>query len=493
MRNIYTYILIFMSAVSSCGAFTQSERPVAGTVKVVPRTFAEVGDSLKIEFDIYVKTDAINRRQSWTVSPVLCSGDSVTVFPYALINGRQNSRLFYRQTVFGNTELAANYPAYLAAATNGRDTVIRYSVTRPYELWIDTARLEVKQELISPAGKKQLFVTEGFGAVELMARSPYMVEPLVNYLIPEREDKQRRVQGQAYLDFQAGRSVILPQYRRNPEELAQIAEVFTKVMNDEDVQITAVFVEGYASPEGSYALNERLSRERAEALRQYLSQAFSLDGSMFRVNSVAEDWDGLRLLVEESNIPQKERIYAIIDSEDDYDRKEQRLRALGGPWRTMLNELFPQLRRVEYRIDFAVKDYTVEESRDLARHNPEMLSQRELFVLAQSYAVGSTERDQMLDLIFRQYPDDITATVNSAAGMLQRGEDATAKRYLDRVADNPEAWNNLGVYWLRAGELDRAQEYFEKAKAEGVAEAEHNLREVERKREDNEVMQRYNR
>ncbi len=343
---------------------------------------------------------------------------------------------------------------------------------------MDTAVFRLDYILLSSAGKEQLIRTETVGGVTLAPYIPYVPQWQVNLVIPEKEEKERQVQGQAFLDFAVGRSVIAPTFRRNPEELEKIAWVVSKIQEDPDVEIKGLYVEGYASPEGSYALNERLSRERAEALAAYMSREFNLSRDLFRVSSVAEDWQGLREAVEGNNLPQKERIYAIIDSDEDYDRKEQRLKALGGPWRTMLAELFPALRRVEYQVDFTVKDYTMEESEAVLRKDPAMLSQRELFLLAQSYPAGSTERDEVFELIYRQYPDDRVALINSAAQMLERGEDTGAKRYLDRTENDPMAANNLGIWYARAGEPEEAAACFERAIATGVTEAVHNLDEL---------------
>lgn len=338
---------------------------------------------------------------------------------------------------------------------------------------------------------RQLYSISLGTKVKLEPRIAYEPQFQVCFFAPQREVKQRRMQGQAYLDFQVGRSVIIPTFRRNPEELAKIREAVTQVRGNTDASITGLFVEGYASPEGSYATNERLARERALALKDYMSQTFGLPDHLFKVNSVAEDWEGLKMLVEQSRMPQREQVLAIIDSDDSYDRKEQRLKALGGAYRTLLNEMFPQLRRVEYQIDYSLKEYSIEESMALITRDPGNLSQRELFLVAGTYETGSDAFNEVFDLILRQYPEDTVANINAAGVMLLRGEDNTAKRYLDKAGEDPRALNNLGVYYLKTGDLDRAETLFNQAAAQGVPEAAHNLGEVQLKREDNLKMQRY--
>lgn len=467
----------------------------AGSVTVAPISLREEGDSLNLTMNVLITGETMNRRQSWSIIPVLSGTEGTNTsleLPYILINGRIKEQHYKRKQRFGNLHLASNPPAIKVDVPHKKNTVLSYSVRVPYEEWMDFGALNIYQVLTSSAEKQQLFTIEHTANVELESREPYHADMRINFVVPEKEKKQRKMQGQAFLDFQVGRSAILPNFRRNAEELTKISEAVRKVQINPDVNIVGLFIEGYASPEGSYATNERLARERSYALRDYMVGTYNLNSSLFRVNSVAEDWDGLRILVQESDIAQKDNILGIIDSNDTPDRKEQRLRALGTPWRIMLNEMFPQLRRVDYQIDFTVRDYSVEESRHLASRDPEMLSHRELFLLASSYPDGSEERQNIFDIILRLYPEDPAALINHAAQMLRRGEVSGAKRYLERAGDDNRTWNNLGVYYLQAGELDRAEEYFKRAASQGMEEAAHNLKELEKKREDNIKMERYN-
>ncbi len=465
----------------------------AGHMKVTVLELAEADDELFMDIEVRMHGDIMNRRLSYLLIPELIAGDSTATGAGLLVNGWGKDQLYRRRMKFGNSSVRENLPEMKIAVTNYTDTLVRYTMRLPYEPWMDDAVLDIHQVVGSPARKEQLYTISGAGKVQLQPRTPYEVDVRPNFILPGREDKRRNMQGQAFLDFAVGRSVIVPTFRRNPEELAKIEAAIRAVQSDPDVQITGLFVEGYASPDGNYESNERLARERSQALANYISQNYGVPANLIRTSSVAEDWDGLRVLVEESDLVRKAEVLAVIDSDEAPDRKEQRLKAMGWPWTAMSSGMFPQLRRVEYQIDFSVKDYSVEESRSLASRNPELLSQRELFLLAQSYEQGTPEWENLFETIIRQYPDDPTAIINYAGVLLSRGEMTSAKRYLDRIADNPDAANNLGVYYLLSGHLDTAEAYLRRAAESGSNEAVHNLKELETKREDNIRMQRYNR
>lgn len=113
----------------------------------------------------------------------------------------------------------------------------------------------------------------------------------------------------------------LPDFRNNAEELAKIRTVIDEVRRDGDMIITDIFIEGYASPEGESHRNAELSLARARALKEYLQKMYSFSDETFHVSSVGEDWNGLRQLVEESELPAKNRVLAVIDSEMKPDEK----------------------------------------------------------------------------------------------------------------------------------------------------------------------------
>ena len=215
---------------------------------------------------------------------------------------------------------------------------------------------------------------------------------------------------------------------------------------------------------------------------------------------MGEDWSGLRQLVEESDLPDRERVLRIIDGPLTPDGKEQALRATGRTWQRLLTDIFPQLRHVDYQVRYDLRDYTFEESLSVAEHAPEKLSQMELYRIAVSYASDSARYHGFFDRILELYPDDPAANINAAASLLQRGDAAAAERCLDHAAGAiaaPDAAmasafaNNRGAALLLENRLDEAEPLLRRAADAGRAEARRNLEELERKRGDNARLERY--
>ena len=157
-------------------------------------------------------------------------------------------------------------------------------------------------------------------------------------------------QGDARLDLSFG---------DNRAALEGIVQRLWEKRGDPALRLERLVYVGGASPEGSVAINRRLSEERARALFGYLARYVSLPDSMTASEFVGRDWEGLlRLAEQDEGVPFRAEVLALLqeicrekgdDSLDPLGRL-QRLRG-GEPYRYMYRELFPALRRsqVEFR------------------------------------------------------------------------------------------------------------------------------------------------
>ena len=126
--------------------------------------------------------------------------------------------------------------------------------------------------------------------------------------------------------------------------------------------IDQVTILGTASPEGSIALNRRLSEQRAKTLFDYLLQFNAIPENMMSTEFIGRDWRGLIQLVEaDDNVPYKNetlevlrgiesRARGIYTAVDDLNLIQQ---FRGGiPYKYMYENLFPDLRASKMYISF---------------------------------------------------------------------------------------------------------------------------------------------
>ena len=350
--------------------------------------------------------------------------------------------------------------------------LVEYTVTLPYAAWMDHSCLQVIEDLCG-CGKVES------GNLNELTQADLSFHPRLAYVVPEAEPvKTRELSGKAFLDFQVNRTEIDPSYRQNPVELKRILASIDTVKNDKDFTVTKITIKGYASPEGSYAANKRLAEGRTEALKKYIVDKYGFDKSVIRVESEPENWQGLVEYLAASNLNDKEQILDFIENgPSDIDQKEKQMRAkFPASYSILLNDCYPGLRRTDYRIDYVIRSFKLEEAKALVKTAPQRLSLEEMFAVAQTYEPGSEDFNQVFDVAVKMYPDDETANINAANALLEQGRAEEALKYLDKVKkSSPEAANARGVAYILLKDYEKAGRYIGKALEGHLEEATHNM------------------
>ncbi len=161
--------------------------------------------------------------------------------------------------------------------------------------------------------------------------------------------------GVMYIQYPLNVTRVLPGFSANRRELARIDSLLRPLLADTTVVIRSIQLTGYASPEGRYDHNVNLANRRIVGVMNYLTDTYDLPNqSVFRLTAVAEDWDGLARALEASDRLYKEEALRIIRQVPLFDGRELELMKLrrGDPYREMLTDFFPRLRRTEFVIEW---------------------------------------------------------------------------------------------------------------------------------------------
>ncbi|MCD8079590.1 MAG: DUF3868 domain-containing protein [Bacteroides sp.] len=334
---------------------SQTVPTVDGAVILHNLAFDQTAGRLTLSFEAEVIEKAMNYRQSWTIIPELISPDGLQsrIYPTILINGTQKHRHHKRKMSYKNRDLLANLPLYKVKVLQDTTQVIFYQADIPYEDWMEEATLTLHQILTSSREKKQLFTTGNIARVspeKMIIEKVTEIAPMPLPRLPEVEPAIYTAEGTAYIQFPINESVIRTDFRDNRVELAKIENDIREILTDHTYTLIGIYLTGYASPEGRYEFNEGLSQARTQALKDHIVKKYGISPDEIWVTSVAEDWTRLREMIVESDLADKPQIIDIIDSSGTPDAKEKRLQALGTTWRTLLNDYFPNLRRVDYQL-----------------------------------------------------------------------------------------------------------------------------------------------
>lgn len=473
MKKILIYSVLCLIAALPVSA----QKFYKDAINITNASLWQQGESLYINMQMDMRNLKVSNDRTLTLTPVLTGPDNNVVLPEIVINGRRRQKAYLRaMTLDKATNMEIPY---------NTQEVLNYTQVIPYEPWMENAYLNLEEDLCGCGGHQEVLTQEMImNGVSTETKRLAALQPVPSYIQPKAEVvKARSEQYEAHLDFPVGKSVILPDFMNNQTELRNIREMFNKVQNDKKLTITGVYIEGFASPEGPLKLNEQLSKSRAEALKKYLSVHEQIPANLYNVSFGGENWEGLVKALEASNTKEKTEFLNIIRNTSDIARRKEEIKRVGGgaPYRTMLKELYPALRKVNCRIDYTIANFKVDEGKEIIKTQPQYLSLNEMYLVANSYPKGGDDFIKVFDIAVRMYPDDEVANLNAAAVALSKKDLPDARKYLDKSnKQTAEYANNNGIYYLLSGNKDQAIVEFTKAARNGNEAARYNLEEIEK-------------
>ncbi len=438
------------------------------------------GELLSVAMDIVIDDLNVQSNDMIMLVPVLMSNNGeaeLELSPVAVL-GKKRAKVVQRAIRFNNNPGFDVDPYDIVRRKNNTSQRITYFVNTPMREWMRDASLVLRESVTGCANcdKGEVLYT----LVARVISEAYVPSYKLTYIVPEVEVKTLSDRHTARFNFVVGRYELLRDFSSNATEFREVDRVVSEIMNNPDFEITEFAITGYASPESSVPYNRTLSQNRANSFADYLVTKFNIDRSRFTVTGHGEDWEGLRQAVSTSSVNDRQAILDIIDNISNPDARDAELMKLSGgeTYRNLLNNFYPPLRRTEYVIAYHVRSFDVDEARETIKTNPRLLNLNEMYLVAQSYPVGSNEFKEVFDVATRHYPDSDIAILNSASADIEVGNMDGAIERMSKIADNPKVWNNMGVAYARKGDISRAKEYFEKAVSNGDSDAKTNLDEI---------------
>lgn len=471
------------------GSYAKKTNINYGKVLIAPQELSQKGDSLYVKMDIDMKGTTVKNNMALDITPILTDGKESVNLPEVTIKGRRQYKEYIRKMALSNGKEDAT-TAVPYAVVNGyqNNTTLKYDYVMPFEEWMAESHLDAKTDLCGCGDYTQQVamqrLVDNVALEPKIVITPLQVIPNLAYVTPAVEPiKHRDVEDKAFLDFAVGKSVIRPEFGNNPTELMKIQKMMDGVGKNDNITIRSVSIVGYASPEGTYAFNQRLSEARANSMKNYLMSRYNIPYQLYHTSFGGEDWDGLVKLVEASNMEYKNSVLELIGTVDIFAGREAKIMKLAGgvPYRYMLHEMFPSLRRVNCKVDYDVRNFTIEETAEVFKTRPQDLSLNEMFMLANTYEKGSDQFNDVFETAVRLYPDNQTALLNAATAALARKDLVSAKKYLakcDATTHEFEYDNAMGVMEMLKENYEKAETYLKPAAEAGLQAAKDNLQQV---------------
>lgn len=462
---------------SSAVAQKNEEKQILIRQQLVER----IDSSLVVSMVIDLSDLDVASGKSMVYTPLIEREDSITALPSLIVNGRSRHILYERT---GRNPL--EHGEFELRRRNGKEQTFDYHARIPFRKWMEKSEVSMVTDICGCGWKALQNEKEPLFSINMAP--PVVLSPALAYVVPQVEKVKARVkEGSAFLDFPVNKITIYPDYRKNPTELQKIRETIEVVRNDKYATITEVYIKGYASPEGSYKNNAYLAENRAKALLDYVRNLYNFQHARFTVDFEPEDWAGLESRVEASNLDGKDEILAIIhaDTPSDWDQREWKLKEVNGgaDYRIILRDIYPALRHSDYAVKYTIRNFTVEEAKELIYTDPKQLSLNEMFQVAQTFEPGSEKYNEVFEIAVRMYPDDPVSNLNAALTAINTKRFDAARRYLTKAADVPEKKLAQAALLMYEGKLDEAELILKELEGTSVAaQAAENLKQIAAKR-----------
>lgn len=463
MKKLLYTTLLLLGITTYSTAQVSSEFVLENNVKVSNVKIDLVGRQLQVKMTADFTNAKIKSNNEVKITPRLVTNDKQLDLPSMVVAGRKS--IIYRKR---NTSYYAEENNLVFERRDKKNPqLINYKYMVDFEPWMNGADLNI---IADDCGCSTTLLANNEYSIDKFKYIPKALNPSIRYIEPVVEKvKDRSYAAFANIDFAVAKYNIDPKFRNNATELEKIKASIEKIAVDGDMNISTVKLTGHSSPEGSYALNDRLSRLRTESIRTYLLNNLSRSVKpTIEVYNVAENWDGLAKAVESSNLLYKNDILRLISDVADLDLRERELKKLdnGKVYRELLQFYFPALRTTKYEVKYVIRQFTLEEARDLVWTDPEKLSLNEIFSVSKLYDTNSEDYGRLFDIAVKAYPSDHIANINASTSAIISKDYARAKYHLDKVLPHNRDqfyYNNLGVYYLYNEQYDNAINTFEKA------------------------------
>ena len=484
-KNIIHRAVLIVLALSAFAARAQS-----GNIEISETAARLNGDRMELSLIITASGLKISSAEEYAVDFILRAGDREVILPEVLYSGWQRHYFDLREDEFSTGEKNGPYHRYTRVKKE-QSHRLEYKLSLPYSPWMDDASLTCR-EFRRNSEKIQVGESLLAGIIPLEKPEPEawapdleLIRRMVYFISPEvGSGKHRTAVLEIAPDYPNNGTALLPRHGGNAEKLNHVDRLLRPIFENGYITVDSILLTGYGSPDGTLQVNEAVTQKRAESFRDYLTGTYGDYDT--RINCVPEDWNGVKAWVENTQLTQKQNILSVVsDPEISPEEKESILKHFeyGNIWKQMRTQLFPELRRIKIEADYTISAFTDEQLCELIFILPELIGAEELFRAAGLFEPAGREYLKIFDVATEQYPQLQTVWINAAAAQLSSGNLEKAGEYLRKTGESPEATINLGVYYYVAGDLEKAEQCFLRAREAGMEKAAQNLLLLKRKTE----------
>ena len=373
------------------------------------------GDYVVVTFDVATEDNSIPKNRKEVILPYLYNGkDTLYLDPLEVYGKNRFKRERQEYHIAGDKDWELGENQIM------KGEVYQYAAQTNLKRWMQPAQLGIKRQMVGCACDDDM-------PDEMLGQFAFQEPELPPRRIPSPvlADASRQWEmGDDELEiiFKVSKIQIDSSVFNNEVTFGKILAAVDKIYSNPNFKVEKIQVAGYASPEGRPSFNNWLGENRAKALIDYIIDhrpQYGLTRNHFEMVNGDENWAGLKRLLKDSDIEEKDEVIAIIDDASlAGEQKKTKIKAMdyGRVWKKMLDEIYPHLRSARY-----------------------------------------------LAVYYDSTDDKAVEVINGANEMLRNGLVDEGYEQIMKVQDDMRAYNTVGAALMLQGKFEEAMPWFEKA------------------------------
>ena len=443
MRKLINFMaaaVLGIAAIACSSPEKMAEMAENVTVKCEPAVLEVIGGEINATVSVTYPEDYFHPKAILAVTPVIVyEGGEVKMEPY----------------MFQGEKVEDNYQVVPSAGST-----VTKSVKFEYVPGMENCYLELrgvvshKKDQIDLPTKK---VADGANTTYMLickkANLPLKAD---NY----QEIIKQTEEGQVL--YQINSSVV-----RNSQTKSQSVKDFLAAVEavkaHERKTLVSTDVVAYASPDGKEDQNAKLSDNRSKSAEKAFNKITKKNpfGVPVNVKSIGEDWEGFQELVAASDIEDKDLIIRVLSMYSDPAVREQEIKNMSAVYKTLANNVLPELRRARFIANVEFTNYSNEELLKLIDENIDVLDETAL-LRAATLVKDNNQKVALYKKAVEKF-SSANGQYNLAVTYIKMDKLADAKAALAKCADDADVKNAKGVIALLEGNNAEAAKLFKAA------------------------------
>ncbi|WP_303035195.1 tetratricopeptide repeat protein [Bacteroides acidifaciens] len=451
-RTLRTVAVLTLAGVviSSCASLNKMKKMEKNIAyKVTPEVLEAKGGQVDVKIDATIPAKYFNKKVTLVATPVL-----------KFQNGGEKAyepKTFQGEKVQGNNEVVP----YTTEKT------VSYSGSVPFEEAMRVSGLYVK--FVGSKGAKSVDYESRKIADGVIATATLVDNTPAAAIGADKFERITKEEQEAAIYYLINSAQI-----RTKEIKSGDIKALEKFIKDakvaEDMELKNIQIQSYASPDGPMSLNEKLANNRENAADKFVKNNMKKNKvdeyknlDFFKKYVVAEDWEGFKKAMEESNIRDKELILRVLAMHSDPEVREREIKNISSAFSTIADQILPKLRRSKFVVNAERIGKSDEEIRDLAKSNPAELNVEELLYAATLFD-NNGDKLAIYETAMKQFPSDWRGFNDAGMILFEMGKIEQAKANFQKAdqmaANNKVIKNNLGAVELKNGNVKEAEVLF---------------------------------